>query len=84
MTPTPMRAHVAAVLATIAPEADLATVDAQALLREQLDLDSMDFQRLLGGMAERLGVDVPEADYPKCLTLDGLERYFAGKGPPPP
>ncbi len=79
MIPNPMRAHVEAVLATIAPEADLATVDAQALLREQLDLDSIDFQRLLAGMAERLGVDVPESDYPKCLTLEGLERYFGGR-----
>lgn len=74
-----VHAQIAAVLATIAPEADLTTADPALPMREQLDLDSMDFLRLLAGLGARLGVDVPERDYPACATLAGLERYLSGK-----
>jgi acyl carrier protein len=73
--------HIAAVLATIAPEADLATIDSSAPLREQLDIDSMDFLRLLTGLHARTGVSVPESDYAKCATLDGLERVLIERTP---
>lgn len=69
-------AHVAAALATVAPEADLSVVDPRSPLREQLDLDSMDFLRLLQALEQRTGVTVPEADYRKVATLEGLEAYL--------
>jgi acyl carrier protein len=82
--PTPpaaeIRAAVLAGLARIAPEVDPATLRGDASLREQVDLDSMDFLNLVIGLSESLGVEVPEADYPKLATLDGCVAYLAASG----
>jgi len=64
-------------LAGIAPEADLGALDPKADLRGTLDLDSFDFLRFLIGLSETLGVDVPEADYPKLGTLEAMIDYLA-------
>lgn len=63
----------------IAPEADFASVDPSRSLREQLDLDSFDFLNLLIALHERLGVEVPEADYGRVDSLDALVAYLADK-----
>ncbi len=70
---------VAEVLGGIAPEADLAGVKPGEDLREALDLDSMDFLNLVIGLHERLGIDIPEADYPKLFSKDGLLAYLAAR-----
>ncbi|HJV70171.1 acyl carrier protein [Ideonella sp.] len=72
------QAVIEAVLA-IAPEADFATVDPARSLRAQLDLDSFDFLNLLIALHERLGVEVPEADYGRVDSLDALVVYLADK-----
>jgi acyl carrier protein len=76
MTPTDSRALVAEILAAIAPEADLSTVAGDADLREALDLDSIDFLNLVTGLHARTGRPIPEADYPRLFTLDGIAGYF--------
>ena len=64
-------------LGNIAPEADLETIDPSADLREALDIDSMDFLNFVTALHRRLGVDIPEIDYPKLVTLDGAVAYLA-------
>jgi acyl carrier protein len=84
MSEVEIRDLVAAILGEIAPEADLASVADDVDLREELDLDSMDFMNLLVGLHERTGIEIPEADYPKLFTLDGILAYFepwAAKAP---
>ena len=66
-------------LNNIAPEIDLATVDPAADLREALDIDSMDFLNFISAIHRRLGVDIPERDYPKLITLDGAIAYLKAK-----
>jgi acyl carrier protein len=66
-------------LSNIAPEADLATVDPAADLREALDIDSMDFLNFVTAIHQRLGIDIPELDYPKLVTLDGMIAYLNRK-----
>ena len=41
----------------------------------------MDWLNVLAAIHEKLGVDVPEADYGKVQTLDGIVAYLAGKIP---
>ena len=72
-----IRTAVAECVAGIAPEADLAHIDPKASLREQLDIDSFDFLNLLIALQQRLGVEVPEADYRQVDSLDGLLEYLA-------
>ena len=66
-------------LANIAPEADFATLDPSADVREALDIDSMDFLNFVIAVHRRLGVDIPELDYPKLVTLDGAIAYLKAK-----
>jgi len=66
-------------LNNIAPEADIASVDPVADLREAIDIDSMDFLNFVIAIHHRLGVDIPEIDYPKLVTLDGAFAYINGK-----
>jgi acyl carrier protein len=55
-------------------------------LRDQLDIDSMDFLNFVIALHERLGVDVPERDYPQLATFDGCVEYLAAApaSPVPP
>jgi acyl carrier protein len=69
------RAVVVEVIGRIAPEVELDEVDPSADLREEVDLDSLDFLSLVEGIKERTGVDVPEDDYPQVRSLDGLTGY---------
>ncbi len=66
-------------LAEIAPEADPAQLAPSAPLREQLDIDSFDFLRLMVALHEQLAVDIPERDYRQLGTLDGAIAYLAGR-----
>jgi acyl carrier protein len=76
-----VRAIVQEALGNIAPEMDVGTIDPSADLREALDIDSMDFLNFVTAMHHRLGVDVPEIDYPKLATLDGAVAYLEAKLP---
>jgi acyl carrier protein len=66
-------------LGNIAPEIDFATVDPAADLREAIDIDSMDFLNFITAIHHRLGVDIPEVDYPKLVTLNGAVAYIKSK-----
>lgn len=66
-------------LNNIAPEADLANVNPAADLREAIDIDSMDFLNFIIAIHHRLGIDIPEIDYPKLVTLDRAIAYIDAK-----
>ena len=61
MNETEAKSLVFDVLAGIAPEADLASLPGKALLRDELDLDSMDFLNFIAALHERTRIDIPEA-----------------------
>lgn len=66
-------------LNNIAPEVDMAGVDPKADLREAIDIDSMDFLNFITAVHHRLGIDIPEIDYPKLITLAGAIGYIEAK-----
>ena len=72
-----IRATVLRVLGEVAPEVDLETVDPGEDLREQLDLDSMDVLNLAIGLFKATGVEVPESDYARIVTVDACVDYLA-------
>jgi len=76
---TDIRAVLLEELGNIAPEIDVEAIDPGADLREALDIDSMDFLNFVTAIHHRLGVDIPEIDYPKFLTLAGAVAYVDGK-----
>lgn len=82
MTRDEIRATVLRVLGDIAPEADLDTLRGDVPLREQLDLDSMDLLNVAVGLHTALGIEIPEADYPKVSTLDACVAYLESRRTP--
>ena len=74
-----IHAVVLAELRRIAPEVDASALAPGRPLREQVDLDSMDWLNFLMALHRQLGVDIPEADYRKLVTLDDLVGYLLGK-----
>jgi acyl carrier protein len=67
------------IIADIAPDEDLSDVKPSVRLRDQLDLDSMDFLDIVMELRKRYGVEVPEEDYPKLASLDSCVEYLAPK-----
>jgi acyl carrier protein len=74
-----LRKLVLAELMRIAPELEEADIVPGKLLREQVDLDSMDWLNFLVALHERFKVEIPESDYAKLATLDQLVAYLAAK-----
>ena len=66
-------------LGRIAPETDASRLEPNAELRDELDIDSMDFLNLVTALAERLLIEIPETDYPKLATLGHATDYLVQK-----
>jgi acyl carrier protein len=67
------------VLRSIAPEVEPGSIEPGRPLRQQVDLDSMDWLNFLVGLHGRLGVNIPEADYAGLVTLDNVLDYLQAK-----
>ncbi|MEV8099050.1 phosphopantetheine-binding protein [Kitasatospora sp. NPDC085879] len=65
------------VLLEIVPDADLTATDARADLRQELELDSMDFLTLVERLSSRAGCRIDEDDYPRMATLAGSASLLA-------
>jgi len=80
MTRDEIKSTVLGALTHVAPEIDPASIQSGVSFRDQLDLDSMDFLNFVLALHERLGVDIPEADYPRLYSLEEAVDYLASKG----
>ena len=74
-----LRAVVLATLKTIAPEVEEGDLRPDRPLRNQVDLDSMDWLNFLIGLHEKLKVEIPEADYARLVTLGDVLDYLRVK-----
>jgi len=74
-----IRSRVLGIIKSVAPELEEGELRADRPLRDQIDLDSMDWLNVLIAVNEKLHVDIPEADYGKLVTLDNLVAYLRGK-----
>lgn len=66
-------------LLSVAPELEAMPLDAHVPLRDQVDIDSMDFLRFVMVLHRQLGVDVPETDYHKFGSLTSIVEYLTAK-----
>ena len=64
-------------LGDIAPDMDTSTLDADADVRDALDIDSFDFLNFVVALNDATGVDVPEHDYAKVRTVRSCASYVA-------
>jgi acyl carrier protein len=82
MTRPEIQTKVLEALANVAPEVDPVTLDTNVALRDQVDLDSMDFLRFVVELHRHFGVEVPEADYQKLSNVAGVVDYVAARTGP--
>ena len=67
------------IIADIAPDEDLSNVKPEVRLRDQLQLDSMDFLDIVMELRKRHSIEVPEADYQQLASLDSCAEYLTPK-----
>jgi acyl carrier protein len=67
------------IIADIDEEANFASLDADAPLRDQLDLDSMDFLDIVMELRKRYKLQIPEEEYPQLATLTSCVNYLEPK-----
>jgi acyl carrier protein len=67
------------IIAEIAPDEDISHVKPDVRLRDQLQLDSMDFLDIVMELRKRHNIEVPEADYIKLASLDSAAEYLVPK-----
>ncbi|HSQ32574.1 MAG TPA: acyl carrier protein [Gemmatimonadaceae bacterium] len=80
MTSDEIRAAILGALRSVAPEIDPTTIRSDVPLRDQVDLDSIDFLNFLMAIHAALGVDIPDTAYTQVATLDGCVAYVASHG----
>jgi acyl carrier protein len=72
-----IRAGVVDELLSIAPEIEEGELSDTELLRDQVDLDSMDWLNFLVRLNKRFAVDIPESQYASLRTIDDLTTYIS-------
>jgi acyl carrier protein len=77
MLPAEIKAAILDILADVAPDEDLSNIVDDVPLREQLELDSMDFLDIVMELRKRYRVQVPEDDYVELATIASTVNYLA-------
>jgi acyl carrier protein len=64
-------------LKKIAPEIDQDDLEMDEDIRDQVDLDSMDYLKFITVIGKRFDKQIPEKDYAQLETLDGFISYLS-------
>ena len=71
-----IRATILEVIHEIVPDEDLSNLKGDIRIRDQIEMDSMDFLDVIMELRKRYGIIVPEDDYMELSTLDGSVAYL--------
>ena len=64
------------IISDIAPDEDTSNLKSDVRLREQMDLDSMDFLDIVMELRKRYRVQVPEEDYVQLASMTSTVKYL--------
>ena len=76
MTRDEVRQVIISILKDIAPDEDVSSIKDDVVLREQIDLDSMDFLDIVMELRKRFNIEVPESDYPELASMASCIQYL--------
>lgn len=79
MTEDQVKQIVIDIINEIAPDEDTSGLKGEISLRDQMDLDSMDFLDIVMELRKQHGIEVPETDYPELASLDSCATYLTPK-----
>ncbi len=74
-----VRDIIVGIIEVVTPDADLSKLKSDVRLRDQLDMDSMDFLDIVMELRKRYKIEVPKEDYTHLATLDGCVSYLRPK-----
>ncbi|MCB1874308.1 MAG: acyl carrier protein [Chromatiaceae bacterium] len=76
MTEAELKRDILETLAQAAPGSDVSSLDSAVSFRDQIEIDSIDFMNFVLLLEKRLGLKIPEIDYPKLSSLNGCLSYL--------
>ena len=76
MTKQEVKSVLMEIVAEIIPDEDLTNLKGDVPIREQVELDSMDFLDIIMELRKRYGIEVPEDDYMQLATIDSSVAYL--------
>ena len=76
MTRDEVRQAIIDILGDIAPDEDMSSLKDDISLREQMDLDSMDFLDIVMELRKRFNIEVPENDYQELVSMASCIHYL--------
>ena len=76
MTRDQIKDAIVEIINDILPDGDCSQVNPDEKLRDQLDLDSMDFLDIVMELRKQYKVQIPEEDYPKLASLSSCIEYL--------
>lgn len=79
MTRDEIRQAVLDIIADIAPDEDLSSLSDEESLRDQIELDSMDFLDIVMELRKRHKIEVPEEEYGELRTMKSTVDYLEPK-----
>ena len=79
MTEVEVKDAIVKIIADVAMDEDVNSIDASASLRDELDLDSMDFLDIVMELKKRHKITVPQEEYSELATLDSCVKYLTPK-----
>lgn len=80
MTRQELEAILTDALRRIAPDVDVADIDKDGDLREEFDIDSIDFLNLVTALGKRFSLPMPEDDYPRLRSFAAIVDYLVDNG----
>lgn len=79
MTEDQVKQIVIDIINEIAPDEETTGLKDEVNLRDQMDLDSMDFLDIVMELRKQHSIEVPEEDYPKLASLASCAEYLTPK-----
>ena len=76
MTDDNIKQAIIGIINDINPDEDTSNIVAGERLRDQLDLDSMDFLDIVMELRKRYRVQIPEEDYPQLASMQSTVTYL--------
>ena len=76
MTAVDIREEIIDILSDIVPDEDTSNLVDEKPLREQLELDSMDFLDIVMELRKRYRIQIPEDDYIQLASMSSTVKYL--------
>jgi acyl carrier protein len=80
MTKSDLRKVIVEELVNVAPDLEANDIGDEEHLLDDIGIDSMDFVNLLSALQARLGIILPEIDYPRMISVAAIQKYLDEHG----